>query len=250
MTNLALLALFTGILQFRTEVRDFFSMDAKTSSAPYFNALVASSTNADYITRKMKNLPGVKSVEVKASEKIKSEVGGLLRELGSDLEEAAALMGSQYSSFKIVLDKGTRPESRKLIKEYFSRLTGKEEVTFSQVKKPKAPRLNTHPLYGIFAKWSDWYLASIAALGWFFTLCLLAAPMRSQGYVIEKFQRKEKTALKMFGWLWLAPVVSFTIAAFALDLRVGILDFAPSLILLGGGALLFLGKGKTPRRFI
>lgn len=244
--NLALLVLFVGVIQHKSDIRSFFSLDSKTTSAPYFNALVSAGSNPDAIARKIGNLPGVAKVELRNSSKLEKEIGGFLKGLGAGED----LLAGGFNSFKVVLDKSTRPESRQLIREYFSRLVGKKDVTFSEVKTSRSTGLKASPLYSLFAKWSDTYIAALAGFGWLFTLWLLSQPIQAQGFVIERFQRKDKTALKMYFWLWMIPVAAFFAVAIAIDLKVGLLDLAPVMALLVLGAVLFAKKGSSPRRFI
>lgn len=246
MANLAFLALFTCAAQFSSDIKGFFALDSKTSSAPYFNALVGSATNADYIVRKMSNLPGVSAVEVKNSDKLAEEVSGFLEEVGAGPE----VMAKSYNAFKVVLEPGTRGSSRELIREYFARLTGKKDVTFSQVKTPTPQRFKTSPLYGIFSKWSDVYLAALAGFGWLFTLWLISQPLCAQSFVIERFQRKDRTALKMYAWLWALPLLGLGMAAALFEVKIALFALVLGAILLVMGSLFFLKKGKSPQRFI
>ncbi len=172
-TNIALLLAFTVATQNRAEIKNFFSLEAKTSNSPYFNALVSSGASPDYISRKMKNLPGVSAVEVTRSGKLALEAKNFLSQLG---ESADAFPGS-YNAFKVVIDQNTKPQSRKLIKEYFTRLVGKNDVTFTSIKRPMMTAIKNTPAFALFASWSDVYLAGIAALGWLFTLFLLSRPV-------------------------------------------------------------------------
>lgn len=244
--NAALLALFVSSLQFKSDIRGFFSLENKTVSSPYFNALIDSDREADYIARKMRNLPGVEGVEVKKSESVAKEIGSFLRELG----ESSELMSGGYSSFKIFLDKSANGQSRRLIREYMSRLAGKKEVTFSGVKTPSLRKSAGSPLYAFFSKYAPYHIAAVAGIGWLFTLWLVAFPLKSQCFVIEKFQRKSGTSLKIYAWLWTVPTLSSAavFAFYKFDLQIE--SLLASLALFGAGSLFFLKGAKKPGRFI
>lgn len=245
-TNITLLLVFTIVTQNRAEITNFFSIESKTSSAPYFNALVSSGASPDYISRKMKNLPGVSSVEVTRSGKIAEEAKNFLTQLG---ESADAFPGS-YNAFKVVIEQNTKPQSRKLIKEYFTRLVGKNDVTFTGMKRPMMRAIQNSPAFALFAKWSDVYLAALAALGWLFTLFLLSRPVASQSFVIERFQRRTSASLKIYLWLAGLPVTTVLgLYAFSGG-KMDWLGFAPGLALLAVGSLLFIKKAQAPKRFI
>lgn len=245
-TNIALLLAFTVTTQNRNEIKNFFSLEAKTSNSPYFNALVSGGSSPDYISRKMRNLPGVSSVEVTSSGKIAQEAKNFLTELG---ESANAFPGS-YNAFKIVIDQNTKPQSRKLIKEYFTRLVGKKDVTFTSIKRPMMTAIKNTPAFALFARWSDVYLGAMAGLGWLFTLFLLSRPVAGQSFVIERFQRKNSASLKIYLWLAGLPV-TIALAALAYSgARLDWLGFAPGLVLLALGSLLFVKKAQAPGRFI
>lgn len=243
--NVMLLALTVSVTQHRAEIKNFFAVDSKSSATPYFNALIAADSNPDYIIRKMSNLPGVAKVVFKDDKKLAKELRGFVSEVGSE----AADLATNFKSFKINLNKGLQPKSAQLIKEYFSRLVGGKDVTFSQVKQPKGWEIQKSPLYSMFSKWADVYIGAIIGLGWLFTLWILSHSIQAQSYVIEKFQRKDKTALRMYALLSLAPIVFSLIATFWFEGKANFATLAPVAGIVAFGCLFFIGK-KKPQRFI
>lgn len=246
LANFLLLAVCAVSLQSRPQIKNFFSLDAKAGNAPYFNALVPAGANPDYIVRKMRNLPGVAKVNLTRSGKLENEIKGFLSEIG---ESTSAFTGA-FNAFKITLEDNTRAESRNLIKEYFSRLVGRKDISFTKVKSPAPAFLKNSPLYNAFSKWADIYIVALAGLGWFFTCWLLSQPLGSQGYVIERFQRKKKTALKMYLWLWGAPLIALLAGAVYMERSLDLLGLGALGLLLFAGSVFFIGKGRTPQRFI
>ena len=105
------------------------------------------------------------------------------------------------------------------------------------------------PLYSMFSKWADVYIGVIIGLGWLFTLWILSHSIQAQSYVIEKFQRKDKTALRMYALLSLAPIVFSLIATFWFEGKANFATLAPVAGIVAFGCLFFIGK-KKPQRFI
>ncbi|MBG60787.1 MAG: hypothetical protein CMJ16_10040 [Peredibacter sp.] len=243
--NIMLLALTVSVAQNRSKINGFFAVDSKASSTPYFNALIASNSNPDYIIRKMSNLPGVSKVVFKDDKKLAAELKGFVSEVGAE----AAELANNYKSFKINLTKGLQPQSAQLIKEYFSRLVGGKDVTFSQVKTPKIWEIQKSPLYIMFSKWADIYIGITVGLGWMFTLWLLSHSIQAQSYVIEKFQRKDKTALRIYGILSLVPVAISLATTLWWGGRTNFVTLGPIMALILIGSVFFIGK-KKPQRFI
>ena len=246
LANAALMAMFIASFQFQTNIKAFFSQEGQRDSSPYFNALVESDKEADYLARKMGNLPGVVSVEVKKEQKLQKEAAKFLKEIG----ESSGLVSAGYSAFKIVLDKSASDESKQLIREYFQRLAGSKEVTFSPVKTPAMSKLKASPLYNIFARYAPYYLALIAGIGWLFSLWLISQPLRAQCFVVERFQRKKSASLKVYAWLWGIPALVF--GSWALLYSDGLAPEAAAgvMLLFAAGSLMHAKKAKSPGRFI
>lgn len=245
LVNMLLLASVVAVTQYRGDIKHFFAVDSKASVKPYFNALFEGNTNPDYIIRKMSNLPGVAHVEFKDDKKLAKELKGFASEIGAD----AALATANFKSFKIDLDNGLQLKSSKLIKEYFSRLVGGKDVTFSKVKRAQKWKIKESPLYSMFSKWSDLYIGSIAAVAWLFTLWLMSQSIQAQSFVIEKFQRKERTALKIYALLAMVPVLLSVGCAFILNNKADFIGLAPAIGLIAVGCIFFITK-KKPQRFI
>lgn len=202
---IALLAFLTSV-NYRTEVTDFFSLDNKTNRSPYFNALISGTKDISFIQRKMQQLPGVESVKIKKNINAQKELNNLIP--NSNIGDA---LGAQtFTPVKIFLNSGITASSRKLIREYLTRLMGKESVTFSRVKHPAKINLKKYPYFNVFSNWSGAYFAFIFFGLWIISVILIAPYFHQQGYIIEKFQRKNAVGLKMFAGLvfFIASLVS------------------------------------------
>jgi len=208
---------FATILNFNQEITGFFSLDNKTNRSPYFNALISGKHDMSFIERKMRQLPGVERVYVKNSIDAKSEMQRIVP--GLDIE--STLNAVTYQPLKIFLNADITKSSRQLIREYLTRLMGKESVTFSSVKYPAKVNLKKYPYFKIFSDWSGTYFALIAFCLWIVTTILMSPYFHQQAYIIEKFQRTRGVALKLYmGFV-------FTLCAFiglGLSLRTNSFD--------------------------
>ncbi|MEX1099242.1 MAG: hypothetical protein WEB87_02380 [Bacteriovoracaceae bacterium] len=250
LVNLSLLALFFTSIHHGGEIRQFFSLEAKTSAFPYFNALIGSGTghNHDYITRKMANLPGVAKVELKDSKRLRGELKGFFRDLG----DQASLLSKNYQAYKIHLNKGSGKSSHKLIKEYFSRLTGNKDVTFSGVKSPVLLAGDKNKAYTFFSEKAEVYFQVLIAIGWLFTLWLLSGPVKAQTFIIERFQRKENTAIKIYACACAVAVIGAagSLLGAGFNGQFEVANLTAALALMGFGSLFFIKKEKRLRRFL
>lgn len=192
--NILALMVFLTSINYRTEITDFFSLDNKTNRSPYFNALVSGAKDISFIQRKMQQLPGVESVKIKANIDAAKELNNLIP--NTSINEA---LGAQtFTPVKIFLNSNITASSRKLIREYLTRLMGKESVTFSRVKYPAKINLKKYPYFKVFSNWSGAYFAFIFFGLWMISVILIAPYFHQQGYIIEKFQRKNAVSVKMF----------------------------------------------------
>lgn len=227
--NIFAFVAFLGTVQYRGEITDFFSLDNKTNRSPYFNALISGEKDITFIQRKMKQLPGVESIQIKNKLNASSELNNILP--GETISEA--LGAKTFTPVKIFLNANITKSSRNLIREYLTRLMGKESVTFSRVKYPAKINLKKYPFFKVFSNWSGAYFAFICFGLWIVSIILIAPYFYQQAYIIEKFQRKNAVGIKMYGQLLLVitsiAIISFTVfnAKFSLV----------SVSLIGGGLI-------------
>lgn len=185
---------FIGVLSFNQDITSFFSLDNKTNRSPYFNALISGKHNMESIQRKIEQLPGVESILIKEALDAKLEMEKIIP--GIDVDET--LNSQVYQPIKIFLNPAITKNSRQLIREYLTRLMGKESVTFSSVKYPAKVNLKKYPYFKIFSDWSGSYFAFIAFCLWIVATILVSPYFYQQAFVIEKFQRTKMVALKMY----------------------------------------------------
>jgi hypothetical protein len=185
---------FSSLIHYNQQITDFFSLDNKTSRSPYFNALISGDPDMKYVQRKMVQLPGVEKVLVKNKLDAKAELAKVIP--GLDIDEALA--ASSFRPIKIFLEADITKSSRQLIREYLTRLMGKESVSFSAIKYPTKVNLKKYPYFKIFSDWSGYYFAFLAFGLWIMMTILLSPYFHQQAYIIEKFQRTRHVALKMY----------------------------------------------------
>ena len=195
--NVIALALFLTTINYRTDITNFFSLDNKTNRSPYFNALISGKKDISFIQRKMQQLPGVESVTIKDNVNAANELKKIIPK--ASISEALGV--TTFTPVKIFLNANITTSSRKLIREYLTRLMGEDSVTFSRVKYPAKINLKKYPYFKIFSNWSGAYFAFIFFGLWITSVILIAPYFHQQGYIIEKFQRKKAVSVKMFAGL-------------------------------------------------
>lgn len=180
----------------RKSIKKVFSLNGKTTTRPYFNALISNDSNLSSIARKMRKLPGVKNVRVKKALEVTKELKGLQSDLDSDVLKS--LSAINYSSVTIELSTAIQSRSQNLIKEYLSRLVGDSSITISGIKKPKTRTLKKNSPEVILHKWGDKYIVAILTILWLASCLSFANYLKNYSFLIEKFQRKSKVDLKIF----------------------------------------------------
>ena len=177
-------------------VKSFIAVKV-TPQNPYFNALVNKSINANVIARKLQNLPGVKNVKVKSSDYLKNDLRAIAKEI--DPEVVKNMMNVSFQGIKVELDRTLEKSSQSLVQEYLNRLVGKENITITGVKYPKVNMVASNKdLRHFFLQWVDIVLIFCISIVWCFACWSISKELRSNAYLIEKFQRKNMVALKSF----------------------------------------------------
>lgn len=201
--------LFTGmfgvfsISHFEKEIKGQLSLDTKVKDTPYFNALIRKNLNIESVKRRMSKLPGVLAVAENRKKSLEKEIFHLKKIFGDDVINGLA--SKNYKKLKVELEKGIKLKSFILIKEYLSRLVGKDSITIGQMKRPKSLKLNQKDSLYIFLKWIDSYAILVFFFLWFIALVFLLRPVLKRTYIIEKFQRKSYVGPKII----LSGMISF-----------------------------------------
>ncbi len=182
----------------RSSIKKFFSLSTKSTSRPYFNALISDDSNLSAIERKMRKLPGVKNVRVKRALEVSKELGSLQVDLNSDVLKS--LSNINYSSVTIELSNSIQNRSQSLIKEYLTRLVGDKSITISNIKNPKRVELSKNSPGVLMHKWGDFYIIGVLSILWLASCLSFGTYLKNYSFLIEKFQRKKKVDMKIFAF--------------------------------------------------
>lgn len=180
----------------RIEIQSKLSLAKRAQSFPYFNALVSGQTEIDGVVRRMKQLPGVVSVKKTHNKKFNDEVSQLSKAFGEDVINS--LSSISYLQLKIELEKGIRKKSQNLIREYLTRLVGGESITMGMIRFPQKLKIQAKDPLVKFLKWIDVYSMGILVSLWALSVILLLKSINVSAFIIEKFQRRTFTNLKIF----------------------------------------------------
>jgi hypothetical protein len=219
----------------RSYFQNIFSMSQKIISRPYLNALISDKVDLQSISRKISNLPGVEKVSVKRTSDLGAEIANLEKEIGTGLVQS--LGDLNFASINIELTSGISERSQALVREYLSRLAGKNTVAISNIKKPKAVTLSKNDPYQFVNNWGDWYIIAIILVLWLVSFVILTRSLRNYSYLIERFQRRKHVAFKIF----ITGFGTIVSAAFLLNMYFRPSFNIESLFLLVGWSLLAWG---------
>ena len=157
---------------------------------PYFHALISSKQNIPWISRKLKELPGVEKVEVLENDKLNQQVQSLLS--GMDGEIAQAVGELSLAGVKVVTRTELEERSITLIKDYLIRLSGNETTIGTTVFPPKKKAQNA-------LSWQAWFSEIVIGFSfvlWSLSVYAFSKPIKKSSYLVEQFQRRNKVAFK------------------------------------------------------
>lgn len=221
------------------QMHQLANKEVELKSQAYFTALVESSEGLLGIIEKMRNLPGVTTVELLNDDKVESELKSLEAELGSELLDGL----KNLKTLKIVLSQGIHPDTAALVKEYFTRLAGNKAVSFSKVKAPgKKSASESKTTISLWSRYVEYWALAIISIAWLFVIRLGAKELKRKAFIIERFQRKKFVSIKLYAIGWSVPVLtSLLLYAFlAPDESLSFVFRVWPAVFVGGlGALLF-----------
>lgn len=198
----------------------------------FFHAIVAGEENHQRLARKLRELPGVESVNVIDDNSLKAQWGQMIADWGlDDLKNFEGLRELNYSGLKIVFRDALSERSEKLVMEYVQRLAGKDNVTMSTIKRPE-PELFMVSKKGIFEKPLYWFYG-ILGLVWFLSLFNFNDHLQRESYLVETYQRTKNVqlAVAMIVILGCFFIPTISLIAFKSPSLVGALAIIPLVVL-------------------
>lgn len=199
------------------------------SPKSFFHALVSGSENHQRLARKLRELPGVESVNIVNEKDLKAEWKSVMASWNiGDLDKYTDFIDDHYAGLKVIFKDALSARSESLVMEYVQRLVGKENVTLSSIKRPEAELFNVHKKTPIENP-LNWVYAFLGFI-WIGSLFSLSENLQRESYLIENFQRVDGVQLKSS----LALLFTFLLPLIGLNFLWG----NPSL--LGGGIALTL----------
>ncbi|MEC7275431.1 MAG: hypothetical protein VXV96_03850 [Bdellovibrionota bacterium] len=159
-----------------------------TQVNPYFFAVMPKGINAEYVKRKLLDIPGVDKVNLMAEASIESHVKSVLE--STQLDWDSDILDLNYSGLKVSLSQDLKPRSQKLIRNYLTRIAGEKDVTLGAIKTPRQEesKLNlTHLFDRVF------YWLPFAGIGLFLlSLFSIREELGKESFIIETYQRRNR----------------------------------------------------------
>lgn len=162
---------------------------------PYFVAVLDGQVDGEKLRTYLERLPGIVSIDDKESERSRSKVLSLVKELGGDYSVGSDLLN--FKSLKVTMNPSLSVESLDFIRSQAVKQGGADHVSATEIKYPEVTAsMKTHPFYVFLNKAGDWGVLGLISLCWVISFALCYNVFRSRGYLIEKFQRKKFVAAK------------------------------------------------------
>jgi hypothetical protein len=207
-------SIFFSVSHNKNLVDKELSLNGKMKISPYFNALVSNDINLESVLRKMKYLPGVKMVSLNKNPTIKKEIEELKNKFGASVVQSLSTLN--YRKLKIELEKGIHAKNQNLIREYLTKLVGKNSLTMGSVKNPRKIKLDKSDSLLKILNWGGMYIIFISGIMFLISSILLSKQMNDISYLIEKFQRKKSVKLKIF----MSGIVSLIAFIFIINMQI------------------------------
>jgi len=165
------------------------------SPKSFFHALVAGTENHQRLARKLRELPGVESVNIVNEKDLKAEWKNIMSSWNiGDLDKYTDFIDDHYAGLKVIFKEALTERSEGLVMEYVQRLVGKDNVTLSSIKRPEAELFKVHKKSPIENP-LNWVYAFLAFI-WIGSLFSLSENLQRESYLIENFQRVDGVQLK------------------------------------------------------
>ena len=119
--SLALVILFMSIVFDNKIENTALKVSGINNENSYFNALLSTSINFKSISRKLRELPGVKRVQVELKEKTEKRLNKLVRDLKVEVN-------TNFVGIRIQFRNGIAVRTKNLIREYLLRLIDSENI--------------------------------------------------------------------------------------------------------------------------
>ena len=171
-------------------------------------------------------LPGVEEVVVLEEDHIAYKKKRIMERFNL----SGDLFNGEHMGVKIIFQDGISEKAKRLIHHYFKKFMGEQNVTLGSIVQGEKRSV----------LWREWQrgglicLAVLVCLCWLFSFFKIRRNIQKEAFLVGRFQRKERVALKIY----LAGVLSFIpMAAIISHYISGPLYYWPFALLMG---LLFL----------
>ena len=198
-----------SIAAHRSQLHSKLGVQETQTHRPYFHALISDKQNISWISRKLRELPGVELVEVLPQAELNQQVKQLLAGMDQEVIQAVGML--DVAGIKVIAGPELETRSIDLIKDYLKRLAGSETTIGATVVAPKLKSLEKF-------QWQNYSIEialAVVAMFWLISIFSLVKPLRKNSYLIEQFQRRHQVALKTWGVVVSMSVMISVASAFA-----------------------------------
>ena len=162
----------------------------------HFHALVSSSKNVSWISRKMRALPGVFIVNTLNEKQLEKKVQTILGEVDSSLKLSISDLG--YEGLKVIFKEGIAARSQTLIRNYMVKLLGENFVTLGAiVSNRKIMKFEYRAIHFLRLQGHNLVMGVMAIL-WIIFYFMWREDFQREIYLLERFQRSNHLGFKSY----------------------------------------------------
>lgn len=175
---------------------NFFSNKSESlRQGNYFYALISGKKNHASISRKIRELPGVESVDILPEKLVRKSASEIFEQ--SNLDIALLLEDFKYAALKVVFSETLQRRSQELIREYLGRLTGKRDVALGSIKKIEKNIEQKKGGSYLMRTWGVVVALSLMTVAWILLAQSYVKEVGKKAYLIESFQRRKGVTFKI-----------------------------------------------------
>jgi hypothetical protein len=198
--------------------RDWFDKQLQltkvSNEGPFFHALISGEENHNRISRRLRELPGVESVQVLSPQKVLSEVKNVLNaagNIGQEAETLGSLEAFDTAGLKVIFSNQLQERGQQMIRDYLERLVGKDNVTLGAIRAAMRSGKESQTVQMIK---DAWFPLAMGVFGvfWLIAGLGLVEGLRKEAYLVEQYQRRNNVASKSLA-IGLSCLVGIPLAA-------------------------------------
>lgn len=211
-TKVSLFLLISGIffatIVFRAPLHKYFASMVSSDRGGVYHILVRGDQDYSYLATKLSDFPGIDHVEITSEGDLGINDTQIAKEL--EVELPKDLIESNHTVFSVHMSSMLGRKNLSLIKEYISRIVGKNNiVTSSEYSEVNRQAMMAEQETSILEN-LDLYLIALICFVWNVLFYLVSVEIKKHAYVYQAYRRNGSTSFNFLSLLLISMIVIST----------------------------------------